>query len=212
MNIPSAPIEVNIIITCFDKEEYREGLMQCINEYKFITPNICLCYNGEMDVFPCDLKMENQGHQLGDISMTLAGYKYFKGNGVNRFLKIGIDSWILDDKVIYEIFRSLESSQSSYAGNYWFAENTPSLATDIIFADTTYGNIFEAFEWDGVYFETSLFNTVVKNNLKISFITERVPIDPLNRFKCDKLNWVMEHDLKKNFESYWKYKNYLNKK
>ncbi len=203
---PDAPIEVNLIVTCYDKEEYLFGFLECIKEYKYIIPNVCLCYNGTLHGFPSDIKLTNQGHQLGDISLTLAGYACLKNNGVSRFLKLGIDSWLMDDSIIYKIFRSMSQSKSAYAGNYWFAENTPSLSTDIIFADLNFGNIFEKFEWDGRFFETSLYTTILKNKLKISFIQERIPVEPENRFECSSLKWTMEHDLKKNLINFWKYK------
>ena len=97
----------------------------------------------------------------------------------------------------------MENDESCYAGNHWFSENDQSLATDIIFANTSYGNIFESFEWDEQFFETSLYSTMVKNNYKASIIKERIPVVPNYRFSCESLKWTMEHDLKSNLKSLW---------
>lgn len=198
-------MDINLIITCFDKEEYLLGLVESFKLFKKIKFNTCLCYNGKIDAFPCDIRLKNNGHQLGDIELTMAGYRQLKGNGVTRFIKIAIDSWLLDEDVLFKIFEGLEINQSAYAGNYWFSENSPSLATDIIFTDTRFGNIFENFKWDGNYFESSLYKTVLDNSFKISIISERIPANPNHRFNCKKLGWTMSHELIENLENLWKF-------
>ena len=203
-------MEINLIVTCYNKEEYLLGLLECINNYKKLKVNVCISYNGKLDSFPCDIKLTNNGHQIGDIELTLAGYSKLKTNGITRFIKIAIDSWLMDENVIIEIFKGLENNKSAYGGNYWFSENSASLATDIIFADIRYGDIFENFTWDGLYFESSLYQTIKKNNFKVSFINERIPANPTYRFDCEKLNWTMSHSILDNLDKLWKFKKRIN--
>lgn len=201
--------QINIIVTCNSREEYLHGLNETIRGYKNISPNVCLSYNGNIEEFPCDIKIANSGHQMGDIELTLAGYHHLKNNGVNKYLKICIDSWLLNDEFILEIFDRMDSSKSAYAGNYWLPEGEPnhkfSLSSDIIFADVTNGNIFENFRWDGLGFETSIYKTINDNGFKYSIIQEREPIHWENRYDCEKAQWVMHHDLAKNNFGLWSY-------
>jgi len=200
-------IDVNIIVTCYNKEEYLHGLLETFSLYKHIKPHIVICYSGDMDSFPCHIRVANRGHQLGDIDLTLLGYNYLKSNGFSKFIKISIDSWLLNDLKLVDIFKFMEAQQSAYAGNLWFSEQSPSLATDIIIADTRFGNIFESFAWDNHFFETSLFSTIIKNQFHALILKHRVPVVPDFRFCCPGLDWIMDHDLKKNLEYLWAYKN-----
>jgi tetratricopeptide (TPR) repeat protein len=202
---------VNFIITCFDKEEYLPGLLQVLESYKSIIPIVCIAYNGDSNTFPCDIKIENHGHQIGDIELTLAGYHFLKSNGVSRFIKIGIDSWLLDEGYLARIFAEMESEESAYAGNYWLPEENYysklSLSTDIIIANTRFGDIFEKFSWDQMGFETSLYKTITNNSFKVTFLEERNPVHPYNRFACKGANWVMSHSYKENYMNWLNYKN-----
>jgi hypothetical protein len=199
-------MDINFIITCFDKEEYLHGMIDTIHSYRKIVPKYAVCYNGNIKEFPCDVRLGNNGHQLGDIDLTLAGYNFLKHNGSNRFIKLSIDSWLLDEHKIIEIFDFMERQKSCYAGNYWFSEDSQSLATDIIFSCINHGNIFENFSWDGQYFETSMFSTIVKINSNITIIEDRKPVVPRFRFECPSLSWAMHHDLKDNLQALWLYK------
>lgn len=198
-------MEINFIITCFDKEEYYHGALQVLKSYKTIIPKIAFVYNGSSLHFPADIKINNKGHQLGDIELTLAGYNYLKNTSqTNRYVKLCIDSWLLNENIIIEIFNGMHKNQSCYAGNYWFENSKNSLSTDIFFVDLNHGNIFEKFEWDGDHFETSMFKTLQKMNGIVSIISSREPVHPHNRFACDSLQWTMSHEIKENLNQLWK--------
>lgn len=197
-------MEINFLVTCYDKEDYLMGLKEVMNSYRKIKPNMKIAYNGNINSFPCDIKIQNRGHQLGDIDLTLNAYNSFR-NGVSKFVKLGIDSWLLNEDIVIDIFNELDSKQACYAGNYWFENSQESLSTDIFFSNIEYGNIFENFIWDGKYFETSLFASIKKMNSKILIINEREPVHPANRFKVIPLSWTMSHSLKENLSEYWHY-------
>jgi hypothetical protein len=135
----------------------------------------------------------------------MAGYKRLAGNGISRFVKLCIDSWILNERVIIDIFEQMSAGRSCYAGNYWFENSQTSLSTDIFFVDTEFGNVFEKFEWDGAYYETSMYKTLASMNSNIVLIESREPVVPNNRFSVKSLNWTMSHNIRDNLKAYWDY-------
>jgi hypothetical protein len=144
----------------FDKEEFISYQLDLINSYKKITPTIIVGYNGlKQDIYK-DFYAPNLGHSAGDMDLTLKGYQQFKKkNSDYRFIKLGVDSWLCDEDKIIDIFNKMEENSCGYAGNKWHDENNPSLASDIIFADIRFGNVFEGLTHNYPDFETSLEET-----------------------------------------------------
>jgi SAM-dependent methyltransferase len=190
-------MDVNFIITCFNREGYLPYLLNIINSYKEVKAKVAVCYNGGQTAFPCDVKIANLGHQMGDVSLTRSGYAHLKSNGTARFIKIGIDSWLLDENSIIDIFNRMEKEQACYAGNWWGGS---SLSTDIMFVDTRYGDPLE--KLTGVNsvssFESFMFKALEGAKFKYYVIPEREKVHSENRYKCDKLHWCMFHNLNEN--------------
>ena len=205
-------MNVNFIVTVFNREEYLPGLLDVFASYTRISPHVAISYNGDIDSFPYQVRLAtNEGHQLGNMGLTLAGYRYLKANGHTRFIKIGIDCWLLDEDKIIDIFASMEDGQCAYAGNQWFPRQH-SWSSDIIFADIRFGDIFENFQMDSApCFELSVALTIDQNNYKVFTIPERVPVvdlvgGELNRWDCKPLHWVMRHELISNLKVLWDYR------
>ena len=203
-------MDINFIITAHDKESYLPHLMAMLHGYKKVWPNICLCYNGsipdfEKTEFPRTIRRPNMGLQHGDHDLTMSGYNHFKTlNDGFRFIKIGIDSFLLDEDMITHIFEVMERDQCCYAGNRWYDQDSPSLATDIMFLDTRFGNPLSpphGMLKVGDSYEHWLWNSVLFNNLKWLEIQQRVPVHPNNRMECEKLKWTMHHQLQANLDN-----------
>jgi hypothetical protein len=201
--------EINFIITCFDKESYWPYLKKIITSYKRIKPNIILCYNGLDENFKkeANVVIENTGHQHGEASLILNGFQYAKKYFTsNCFVKLSIDSWLLNEDVILNIFNFMEQNHTFYAGNFW--NTNYQFSVDIFFIDQNNGNFVENFknQHDDIEnlkngnsaLENILFNTVVKNNYKFTIIKDRDPVHPNNRFVCYPLGWTMSHELNEN--------------
>ena len=198
-------IKINFIITCFDREAYWPKLEELILSYKTIDPIISLAYNGDDDDFKCSVRVPNKGLQEGEFDLIQAGYKYLIDNDTpsDLFVKLSIDSWLCNEDVIVNIFNKMQHFKVPYAGNYWSLSDE--LSTDIIFANISYGNIFENLKMDGRVLEHSMSNAVGRLGGRFFLINEREPVHPDNRNSCKNLSWTMEHELEKNInflESY----------
>ncbi len=198
-------MNVNFIITAFNKEEFLPLCLKTIRSYKTIRPRIVVCYNGSDPEFPADIRRDNLGHQRGDKDLTLAGYNHhWMTNSDHRFIKIGIDTFLLNEQPIIEIFDRMEKAEACYAGNRWGNESEPSLATDIIFLDTRFGNPLcppDGMEEDGPQYEFWMWNSVHKNKLKIISIDERIPVHPNHRLEFLQFSWTMHHQLENNIDN-----------
>jgi FkbM family methyltransferase len=205
-------MEINFIITCFDRESFWPEAKQTINSYKKIKPNIILCYNGSDEEFKKEAQvfLKNKGHQLGEISLISEGARYAKNNyECKKFVKLSIDSWIIDEDVIISTFQNLSRNKSCYAGNFWSTTNE--LSTDIFFVDEESGELFNNFVIseqeaqqvkDGLIIaENIMIRAVFNTNKNIVLIREREPVHPNNRFKCEELLCTMEHDLNENINN-----------
>jgi hypothetical protein len=191
-------MQVNFIITCFDKESFVDLAVKTITSYKKISPRICLAYNGKDEKFKCNVRIPNRGHQQGDLDLTLAGYENLLHNEIFRFVKIGADTCLLDEDIIISIFDDMARKRCGYAGNNWH-EGQTSLATDIIFADLRFGNAFEGLTLKGYpAYEWAMYGQCEKRKIKAMIIKDRVPVHPDNRNECEKLKWTMHHELDKN--------------
>lgn len=222
-------MNVNFIITCYDRESYYPYLERIINSYKRIVPSIVLCYSGEDDNFPCDIRIKyeinggrgNDHHPSAcpyadsDYELTILGYDFLKKNGTTNWIKLSVDSWLIDEDKIINILEDLESKNCVYAGNQWYTHTN--LSTDIFFANTKNINIFEDLKKYGKEFFDWLYSTrnpegfenlmryiVIPHNYLL--INDREPLKADGtRWMCPKLGWCMSHVLETNInflESY----------
>jgi len=204
-------MDINFIITCYDKEDYWPYMKQILDSYKIVKPHIVLCYNGNRENFVCDYRCNNSWHARGEHDLMKGGYDLLKNNGINKWVKLSVDSWLLDENVIIDIFNRMVENNYCYAGNYW--SNELAFATDIIFAIENNFNLFEKFFeryliTDG--FESAMAETV-KDNGKYYLIPERQPVNSdinTHRFYVDALSWTMDHNLNVNIQ---RAKNYIAK-
>jgi len=198
-------MKINFIVTVFDKEIYIPYLLRVINSYRIIKPEIVVVYNGSNPDFQCTLRRPNMGHQHGDHDLTMTGFNHFRTlNDGFRFIKIGVDSFLLDENVLIHIFETMEKERACYAGNRWHNEDSPSLSTDVIFLDTRFGNPLNpphGMEKDADDFEQWMWKSVHRRNLKWLEIQQRKPVHPDNRMECEELKWTMHHQLDKNLDN-----------
>lgn len=203
--------KVNFIITCFNREDYWKYLKHILDNYKSIESNYIITYNGVDNEFPAVHVGENRGHQLGEYDCIIKGYESLTPIS-HRWIKLSVDSWLLDEEKILNIFNDMEKKKLGYAGQFWNPDNQD-ISTDIMFVDTRFGNIFEIMKNNTfkIYnkknkMEKYVYNLLINNNIKIHFISERYPVHFDNREKCVKLGWTMDHNLDKNIEFYNKFK------
>jgi len=215
-------MNINFIITCYDKESYYPFLKSIINSYKRINPSIVLCYSGKDDNFPCDIRIENKinggrgdnHHEHActyvdsDYELTILGYDFLKKNGTTNWIKLSVDSWLIDEDKIINIFEDLESKNCVYAGNKWYSHIN--LSTDIFFANSRNVDIFEDLKkygkdcLDVLYynkiptgFENLMRYIVIPYNHLL--INDREPLTADGtRWICPKLGWCMSHVLETN--------------
>ncbi len=207
-------MEVNFIVTCFDKTDYRPYLDKIIATYETIVPHVAFCYNGGDAAYGnnhCDFVCDNKGHQLGEYDLICGGYDVLKCNQVHNWIKIGVDSWLCEEDHIIKIFEAMELSHSVYAGNYWNAHHM--LSTDIMFVRDHDYKVFDAFKETGRDFFVSenhlmemLMHHVVGNKPHM-IIQDREPVAmESTRFQVPALGWTMCHELQQNIDFIKRYK------
>lgn len=195
-------MKINFIITASGREDYLPYLLAIIRGLPGIRPNIVVCYNGVMDDFPCQIRQPNPGLQEGDVNLTLAGYEYhLHMNSTRRFVKLAIDSWILDAHTLVGIFNRMMVEQCGYAGNHWHKEGDHSYATDIIISDLAYGNVFRKLGEPADDMESRLWKSCRDQRIHVLKLVNRVPVHPHHRFECRSLGWTMHHELQRNLEN-----------
>lgn len=196
-------MNINFIVTAFNREQYLPIQRKILGSYERIKPTVALCYNGSDPKFPADVRTRNRGHQEGDYDLTVLGLDYLRQrNDCRRFIKIGIDTFLLNEAALMNIFWEMEQSMCCYAGNHWGSEEEPSYATDIIFLDALYGDPLKDMDIkDGASYEWWMFNSIKNKGLKAMMIQDRVPVHPNNRHECAALHWTMHHELEKNIEN-----------
>jgi hypothetical protein len=217
---------VNFIITCYDKEIYYPYLKSILSSYKKIRPHVALSYNGEIKNFNYEFDFcyktiykPNGGrgsdrHPHGcdyadaDFELTIGGYECLKNNGVSNWVKLSIDSWLIDENKIIQIVKELKKQKCAYAGNYWY--QTKNLSTDIFFANTEFNNIFEDMKTHGVEFFDYLYDVknpegfeffmgFIANQYDKLIILDREPLDAsTTRWFVNNLGWTMSHILDTN--------------
>lgn len=68
-----------------------------------------------------------------DYELTILGYDFLKKNGTTNWIKLSVDSWLIDEDKIINIFEDLESKNCVYANDKWYSHIN--LSTDIFFAN-----------------------------------------------------------------------------
>jgi hypothetical protein len=190
-------MNVNFIVTCHNQEYQYDGLMEVLASYRTVVPSVVVCYNGINKTFQSHVRVPNLGLQRGDEELTRLGFRYHRmRDEIPRFIKIGIDSWLCDEGVILKTFEDMESGKCGYGGSYWMG--THQLSTDIFFADTRHGNVFDDLRFDGSCYEEWMRRHCDRLKINRHMIPEREPVHPHNREKCEKLKWTMHYDVHKN--------------
>ena len=156
--------QVNIIITVYDREDYWPYLKHILDNYKTIKCNYVVCYSGEREDFHSDFKIKNvinggRGndhhpyscpHVDMDYELMMGGYELLKNNGVNNWIKLSVDSWLIDEFKIVSILNFLVEEECVYGGNIWYSHIN--LSSDIFFVNTRKHNIFEDLKIHGKEF------------------------------------------------------------
>jgi hypothetical protein len=198
-------MKVNFIVTAHDKEIYFPYLLKIITRYRKVEPEIVIAYNGSDPEFSCTVRRPPMPGSDGDSDLTMSGYNHFKTiNDGFRFIKIGVDTFLLDEDILVHIFEVMEQEKACYAGNKWHGNDSESLATDIMFLDTRFGNPLNpphGMEKDGADFEKWMWQSIRHRKLKWLTIQQREPVHPNNRMECAALKWTMHHQLEKNIEN-----------
>lgn len=223
-------MNVNFIITCYDRESYWPHLKSIIESYKTIKPYIALCYNGLDENFDSDFRCEykpnggrgNERHPSGvdyadaDYELTMGGYNLLKSNGVDLWVKLSIDSWLLDENKLIQILENIEKQDCAYGGNIWYIRYN--MSTDIFFANTKNKNIFEDLDKYGVEFFDYLYSIpnpqgfehlmyFVSRQYNRLIIMDREELSgDSTRWECSKLGWTMSHFLEGNLKFMEEYK------
>lgn len=199
-------IDVNFIVTCFDRESYWAYLREIISSYKTIVPHIVFCYSGNDTDFPCDIRLNNNyirsedPKQLGDGNLICGGYQKLKNNKVDKWIKLSVDTWPCDESVLINLLNRLDAGPYHYVGCRWKSEE--SFATDLIIADSFFMQSFvENFQYGdkNLILEKYCYNTAMKTG-RFYLIPERQVWDDETRFSLPALGLTMEHDLQKNIE------------
>ena len=184
-------LECDVILTCTNREAYIPHALEVLRSYREIRATPILCYNGDGDI-DCDVRLARESLHLGDYRMTMDGFRRCQHS---RIIKLSVDTWLLDEAVIRRIFDRLAATRKPYAGNYWI-ENRRGLATDMIFADLRWGNIFDHWRYDPARgIEVTLEEAVGKIGRGFLELTERHPVHEENRHECPALGMVAHHDL-----------------
>jgi hypothetical protein len=223
-------IEVNFIITVYDKEEYWPYLKDIINKYKNIKSNFVVCYSGIDDNFDYDIKIKNlvnggrgNNHHVNscsyadmDYDLTIKGYEFLKKNNVKNWIKLSVDSWLLDEKKLIEILNFMNENSFAYGGNIWYSHIN--LSTDIFFANTQKNNIFEDLKLHGKKFLDWLYEKKIPTGFENLMRYVVIPYDHFlildrefleddnHRHECGTLGWCMFHKLENNINFMKKYK------
>ena len=206
-------MDINFIVTCYDKEEYWPYLEDILKSYKKIKANYVLVYTGNKLDFNPTIRIPNRGHSRGDYDCIINGYKYLKERtNTSRWIKIGIDSWLLNEDVLISKFNEMERNTCGYAGVWWDSSHDD-ISTDIFLADTSFGNAFESIEKHEVpdhltpRFEVYMAQMLNAYKIKCLILMERDPCWSHYRWKCPALGWTMSHKLQENLDFLKNYKN-----
>jgi hypothetical protein len=211
-----AVMEINVIVRVHDREEYIPHLFKVMETWQStLKINAIVCYSGKQEpdweydfVSPVPTDPWPRSYSLNDWVKILRGYRRIKITGCSRFLCLCADSWLCDPSTITKTFERMEQLKCGYGGNWWnngFAN--PGVSSDIFFADTRFGNVFENLNTfdasakpgePGQCLECWIKHHCITHGIGIYIVHKREPVHPNNRFTCEALKWSMEHDLSKN--------------
>ena len=223
-------MEINFIITCFDKEEYWPHLKEILDSFSKIKPNYVLVYNGENENFICDARLKNEvnagrgnrAHEHAclyaenDWFLTKQGYDLLKDNGVTKWIKLSVDSWMLDEQIIIDLFQEMLQTKSVYGGNVWYSPINYS--TDIFFLETSEINLFEEMSKNSEEFFGFLYRNEIPTGFENFMSYHVIPHNHLifldreeldessTRWRVEKLGWTMSHQINENHDFRKKYK------
>jgi hypothetical protein len=200
-------MDINFIITDFNRENYWPYLKKILTSYKKINAHTAYCYSGVRDDIVCDFRCKNRGHIEGDTDLMIGGYGVLKDNGVKYWIKLSVDSWLLDEDKILNIFDIMEKNDQVYAGCRWTGD--PWWSTDIFFSRENDYHFMEKFTSTAIHYIEKIdysiercIADVAKGYGKYYMIPERDPV-PGNcgtRFEVKSLGWTMQHDLQANLK------------
>ncbi len=194
-------MDVNVLITFFDKEDHLPYLLQILNSYKILKPTVLQVYTGTNPDVKANLKYNLPTNALDqrEYSMLVEGAKAFKSvNQTKRFLKLNSNTWPLDEQKIVDIFNKLDELERPVATNYWTNNQPGSFAADIFLADTRFGNVFAPANKFLRTTELTLHSVIQNLSHQPYLIEEREPVHWRNLWECKNLKWVMYNDLQQN--------------
>ena len=201
-------MDVNFIITCYDREDYWPYLKKILDSYQTIKPHVAYCYSGVKEDVECDFRCSNRGHIEGDTDLMIGGYNLLKDNGVDKWIKLSVDSWLIDEEKIIELFNLMDKNDYVYAGNMWTGEKWWS--TDIFFSRDSDFQFMKKFTEGSIHYIEKVVYSIegwirdlAKESGRWYIIPEREPIVSTygNRFYVDSLSWTMKHDLQENIDT-----------
>lgn len=210
-------LDVNFIVTNYNREDYWPYLKNILNSYKKIKAHIAYCYSGVKQDEVCDFRCINRGHIEGDTDLMIGGYNLLKNNGVKKWIKICVDSWLLDEDKILGIFDVMDKNDYVYSGNTW--TSSPYFATDIFFSRDNEFKFMEKFTGGAIQYITEINYSIegyiadlARESNRYYLIPEREPVqgDYGTRFVVESLGWVMHHNLGDNIKFMEEYKKKIN--
>ena len=209
-------MDINFIVTDYNRENYWPYLKNILESYKKIKAHTAYCYSGVKPDVTCDFRCQNRGHIEGDTDLVIGGYNVLKDNGVKNWIKISVDSWLLDEDKILGIFDTMEKNDQVYAGCRWTGD--PWFATDIFFSRDNDYRFMEKFATGAIHYITQVDYSIegfianlAKQSGRYYMIPERDPVTGNcgTRFEVASLGWCMYHDLAQNLKFMEEYKKKL---
>jgi len=207
-------IDINFIVTDYAHETYWPYLKNILGAYKKINAHWAYCYSGIKPDVVCDFRCANRGHIEGDTDLMIGGYHFLKNNGVKKWIKISVDSWLLNEDKILNIFDTMDKNDQTYAGCRWLGEAW--FSTDVFFVRDNDFHFMEKFSNGAIQYITQVDYSIegflanlAKQSGRYYMIPERDPVtgNVGTRFLVDSLGWVMYHDLNQNLKYLDKFKN-----
>ena len=135
-----------------------------------------------------------------DGELIVGGFNKLKSTGCDKWIKLSVDSWLCDEKVVIGLLNKMTEQNYHYAGCKWYNRDNQ-YSTDIIFADTLFMQKFTDYIMASPQRKIDLEHVAAGIAKQIGgayMIPERTL--PPHRCICPPLGWTMQHELKKNVE------------